>query len=148
MGLKTQRTYLVIGSGEDLGDDELPGPSDRAASVAEVGVLEQDAGVLFVDANGVLDRFGTSISSDEVGVHVVNGSLAVAPQSEAVGHIASSVFSDVECVFSLVRVLRVASRRLVSCTWSAFFDGKLTRKEQPFRQVICDRKYRDQYLCR
>lgn len=59
---------FVIGGCEDLADEELARAGHGAAVVAEVGVLEEDAGVFFVDADGVFDGFGDTGTVDEFGV--------------------------------------------------------------------------------
>ncbi len=78
---------------EDLLDDELARPRDDGAVVTEVGVLEEDAVVLLVDADGVLDRLDGAGPRREVRVQVVDRTLAVAAQSQAVGQVAGAVLA-------------------------------------------------------
>ena len=99
---------LVIGRREDVRDDELPPPRHDYRVVAKVGVLEQDPGVLFVDADSVLDCRAHPSAVHKGGVHVVDRTLAVAAESEAVGHVAASVFAEVEGVLAIMGVFRVA----------------------------------------
>lgn len=99
---------LVVGGREDLLDDELAAPRDDDAVVAEVGVLEQDTRVLLVDADGVLDLAHAAHARRELGVQVVDRALAVAPQRQAVGHVAGAVLALVKRVLALVRVLWVS----------------------------------------
>lgn len=99
---------LVVGGSEDLGDDEFAGASDDDRVITEIGVFEQDAVVLFVDADGVLDRLGGAGPVDKFGVHVVDAAFAVTAQAQRVGHVAAAVFAQVERVLALMRVLRVA----------------------------------------
>ena len=82
--------------------------------VPEVGVLEQDARVLLVDAHGVLEGAYVAVSPRELGVQVVYGALEVTAPRQDVGHIAGAVLAEVEGVLALVRVLRVAAVRGVS----------------------------------
>lgn len=49
---------LVVGGREDLGDNELAAARHDGRAVAEIRVFEQDAGILLVDADGVLDGDG------------------------------------------------------------------------------------------
>lgn len=69
---------LVVGRGEDLANDQLAGARDNDRVVAEIRVLEQNAVVFLVDADGVLDRLGRPGAVDELGVHVVDAAFAVA----------------------------------------------------------------------
>jgi hypothetical protein len=101
---------LVVGRGEDVRDDQLPSTCDDDRVVPEVSMLEQDARILLVDADGVLDDGACTRLVDERGVHVVNGSLAVTAQRQAVGHVSTTVFTQIEGVLALMRVLRVAVR--------------------------------------
>lgn len=98
---------LVVCGGEDLGNDEFARAGGGAGFVAEVGVLEEDAGVFFVDADGVLDRLGVAGAVHKVCVQVVDRALAVAAESEGVGHVTAAVLAEVESVFALVRVIGV-----------------------------------------
>ena len=84
---------LVVGGGEDLLDDELAGAGDNGGVVAEVGVLEEQAVVLLVDANGVLDEADAAVLGGELGVEVADEALAVAAEFEAVGHVAGAVLA-------------------------------------------------------
>ncbi|KAJ8104750.1 hypothetical protein OPT61_g10590 [Boeremia exigua] len=101
---------LVVGGGEDVRDDELAGAGDGDAVVAEVGVLEQNTGILLVDADGVLDGRGLPRAVDKRRVHVVNRALAIAPQTQRVGHVATAILSQIKRVLALVRMLRVSIR--------------------------------------
>lgn len=105
---------LVVGRSEDLLHDELARPSDDDGIVTEVAVLEEDAVVLFVDANGVLDVANRPIPRREIGIEVVDSTLAVAAETKAVGHVASAVFTEIEGVLALVRMFRVATKLCVS----------------------------------
>ena len=69
---------LVVSSGEDVRDDELAGASHRNAVITEVGVLEQNPSILFVDTDSVFDRCGLPGTVDERCIHVVYRALAVA----------------------------------------------------------------------
>lgn len=100
---------LVVGGGEDLLDDEAAGAGDDDGVVAEVAVLEEDAGVLLMDADGVLDGAQGAVARGEGRVEVVDGALAVAAQGQRVGHVAGAVLAQVKGVFALVRVLGVAA---------------------------------------
>lgn len=103
---------LVVGSSEDLLDDQLAGTGDNNRVVTEVGVLEEDTGILLVDADGVLDLADSTIAAGELGVKVVDCALAVAAQGETVGHVTSTILAEIESVLSLMGVLGVAAVEL------------------------------------
>lgn len=105
---------LVVGGSEDLLDDELAGSCDGDGLVSEVGVLHQDSVVLFVDADGVLDGAEGTVAGSEFGVEVVDDTLAVAAKRQRVGHVTSTVFTEIESVLALMRMLGVATNFLVS----------------------------------
>lgn len=71
---------LVVCGGEDLGDDELAATGHDSGAVAEVGVLEQDARVLFVDADSVFDGHGSTSTVAKLGIQIVDNTFAVAPK--------------------------------------------------------------------
>jgi hypothetical protein len=73
-------------------------------------VLEQNTGVLLVDADGILDSGRSTSAVDEVSVHVVDSTLAVASQAQAVGHVATTVLAQIEGMLPLMRVFRVTVR--------------------------------------
>lgn len=101
---------LVVGSGDDLRDDQLAITGGDDAAVAVVGVLVQKTVVLLVDTDGVLDDSRETLAGSHDGVHVVNGTLAVTSQLERVGHQTSSILTNVKCVLPVVRRIRVAVR--------------------------------------
>jgi len=47
---------FIVGSGENVGDDEFATASYNNGFVAEIGMFEEDTGVFFVDTDGVFDR--------------------------------------------------------------------------------------------
>jgi hypothetical protein len=47
---------------------------------------------------------------NERGVKVLDGPLAVAAHTERVGHVASTILAQVECVLAVMRVVRIAVR--------------------------------------
>jgi len=89
-------SVLVAGGGEDLRDDQLARAGGSDETVAEVGVLEEDPVILLVDADCVSDDCDLASFTGEVGIHVMDRVLAVAPEGEAVGHVAAPVFSEIE----------------------------------------------------
>lgn len=99
---------FVVCSGKDLLNNELAAAGDDDGVVAEVGVLEEDAAVLLVDANGVLDGAHAAVAGGELGVEVVDLALAIAAQRETVRHVSGAVLAEVKGVLTLVRVLRVS----------------------------------------
>ena len=86
-------SVLVVSSGEDMGYDEFAGAGEDGGVVAEIGVFKEDAGIFFVDADGVFDGLGGAGFVDEVGVHVVDCTFAVAAEGEGVGHVAAAVLA-------------------------------------------------------
>ncbi|KAH3670887.1 hypothetical protein OGAPHI_000598 [Ogataea philodendri] len=99
------QAVLVVGSSEDLGNDQLGGSGDQRGSkvVSEVGVLEQQSVVLLVDTNSVLDGDWVSCSVGKVSVQVVDHTFTVAAKSQWVGHVTGTIFTDIQSVLSLVR---------------------------------------------
>ena len=89
---------------------QLPRPRNSARVIAKVSVLEQDASVLFMNADGVLDSLRFSSLVDERCVHVVDCTFAVASKCQRVGHVSATVLAKVERMFALMRVLWVAVR--------------------------------------
>lgn len=99
---------LVVGSSENMGDDKLSCASHDHAVVTEVGMLEQNAVVFFVDANGVLDGCGGSSTVDESGVEVVNRTLAVTAQTQRICHVPTPVLPQIERMLTLMWMLGVS----------------------------------------
>jgi len=46
---------FVVGGGKNVRDDELAATSHNHGIVTEIGVFEKNAGIFFVDADGVFD---------------------------------------------------------------------------------------------
>lgn len=61
-------TVLVVCGRKDLTNEQFSRPSDGTAIVAEVGMLEENPGIFFVDTDGVLDGFGSTGTIHEIGV--------------------------------------------------------------------------------
>jgi len=99
---------LVVGCREDVGNDELTCASDSHALIPEVSVLEENAVVLLVDADGILNRGCHASAIDEVCIEVMYGTLAIATQAQGVGHVATTILTQIERMLALVWVLRVA----------------------------------------
>jgi hypothetical protein len=99
---------LVVGSSEDLLDNELAGSGDNGRVISEIGVLEKNAVILLVDADGVLNLADSTSLSGHKGIEIVDRALAVATQSETVGEITGTVFTEIESVLALMGVLRVS----------------------------------------
>lgn len=73
-------------------------------------MLEQDASILFVDTNGVLDGLRIACSVDEIGIHIVNGTLAITAKGQAIGHVSSTVLAEIKRMLTLVWMLRISVR--------------------------------------
>lgn len=71
-------------------------------------MLVQEAVVLFVDADGILDDSSFALGGGHDSVHVVDSTLAVTAQLERVGHQAGAILADVESVLLVVRLLGAA----------------------------------------
>lgn len=111
---------LVVGSSENVRDDQLPGARYCAALVAEVSVLKKNARILFMDTDRILDGCSFSSTVDEVGVHVVDSSFAVASQAERIGHVSAAVFAEIEGMFPLVGMF-----------WVSVGDDHFSQREAP-----------------
>ena len=109
-------SILVVGGSKDLLHNQLSRPSDDDGLVSKVPVLEQNPAVLLVDTDGICDRLDPSVPGREVSVEVVDGTLAVTPEGQAVGHIPAAVLAEVEGMLALVWVLRIATGSGVSLT--------------------------------
>src|SRR5206468_2040063 len=101
---------VVVAHRGEVGDHEpalAAGLGQGARAVEDVGVLPQDAGVFFVDADGV--RYGPGLAGvvGDGGVQVGDLAQAVAAQLERVGPLADQVLTGVE-VSLPVPELRVA----------------------------------------
>ena len=101
---------LVIGSCEHVRYQELSTPGDNDRVIPEIGMFEEDSSVFFMDANGVFDGLAGPCTVYKGGVHVVYCPLAIAPKSEAVGHVATSVFAQVESMLPLMWMLGITIR--------------------------------------
>lgn len=103
---------VVVGDGDKVGEDEAARADGvGAGGVAVVGVLEEDAVVFFVQADGVGHVDGLPAGGvAEDGVKVVDGAEAVAAELERVGAEAEAVLADVKGVFAVVRRERVGVR--------------------------------------
>jgi hypothetical protein len=99
---------LVVCRCEDLLHDKLAGARDSNGVIAEVGMLEKNAIVFFVDTDSVLDSTDGAIALSKVGVEVVDDSFAVATESQRVGHISCTVFAKIKSVLALMGMLRRA----------------------------------------
>lgn len=130
---------FVIGRCKDVRDDESAAPGDYDRVVAKIGVLEQNTRVFFMNTDGVLDSRALTCTVDERGavdwlavplgdpvlshatkigrteqlkdlLHVVDCPFAITAQRQAVGHVPSTIFSQIKSVFPLMRVFRVSVR--------------------------------------
>lgn len=101
---------FVIRCSEDMGDKKFAASSHDHGVVSEVGMFEQDPSVFLVDTDCVFDRLACSSAVDEGGIHIVNCTLAVTAQCQAVGHVASSVLAEIEGVFAVVGMLWITIR--------------------------------------
>ncbi len=107
-------SILVIGRREYLLENKLARPGHNRRLVSKVRMLEEEAVVLLVDANSVLDVPDGPVLGGELGVEVADIPLAVTPEFETVGHIPGAVLAEVKSVLPLVRVVRVATVTNVS----------------------------------
>ena len=71
-------------------------------------MLEQNARILLVDTDGVLDGGTLSSPVDEGCIHIVNRSFAITTQGKTVGHISSTIFAQVESMLPLMRMFRIS----------------------------------------
>ena len=102
-------SVFIVRSCEDLLHDQLSGSRDNDRIVSEVGVLEKNPAIFFMNANSVVDGSQPTGSGWEVRIEVVNRPLAVTSERKTVRHIPASVLPEIECVLALVRVFRIAT---------------------------------------
>ena len=105
---------FIICRSEYLLDDELSSASHNDRIIPKVGMLEQDAVVLFVDADGILDETDAAVLSGEVSIEIMDPAFAVASELEGVGHVSSPILSEVKGVLSLMRAFRVAAKVMLT----------------------------------
>ena len=103
-------------------------------------MLEENTVILLVNTDSVLDSSDRTVASGEFGVEVVDHTLAVAAQSERVGHVSCAVFTKIKSVLSLMRMFGVSAVEVRDL----YFIGnrgrsKLTRGP-PFQQGIDGRR--------
>jgi hypothetical protein len=72
-------------------------------------MLEKNAIILLMDADSILDLPNLTGDGWKVGIEVIDRSFAVAAKSEAVGQVASAIFTQIEGMLALVRKFRVST---------------------------------------
>jgi hypothetical protein len=70
-------SVLIVGSGEDLLDDQFSCASDNGRIVSEVGVLKEQSVILLMDTSGVLDKADLAILGGELGIKVTDIPFAI-----------------------------------------------------------------------
>jgi hypothetical protein len=116
---------LVVCSRENLLHDQPPCASDNGRVIPEICVLEQDTVVFLMDTNCILDFSNASRLCRKVGIKVVNCSLAITAQGQAVCQITGTILAKVKGMLSLMRVFRVSTVQCVSsmvslATWLTY----------------------------
>lgn len=101
---------FVVGSGDDLRDDELAVAGGHHGSITVVGMLVEKTVVLLVDADSILDNSRLTLSGRQHSVHVMDGTLAIAAQFQRVRHETGAVFTDVKGVLLVMRRIGAAIR--------------------------------------
>mmetsp|Transcript_15184 Transcript_15184/g.45785 ORF Transcript_15184/g.45785 Transcript_15184/m.45785 type:complete len:488 (-) Transcript_15184:397-1860(-) len=80
-----EEPVLIVGNGGEEADDETAGTAGLHVVRAVLRVLPQDAVILLVHADSLLDHHRLSLGVGEHAVEVFDGAQAVAPQLQAVG---------------------------------------------------------------
>lgn len=101
-------TILVVGSCDDLRDDELAVTGRDDGSISIVSVLIEKAVVFLVDANGVLDHCRLAGAGGHDCVQIGYHTLAVTSQLEGVGHETGTILTDIESVLLVMGSLGVS----------------------------------------
>lgn len=102
-------SIFVVGGSKDLLNNELAGAGNDAGFVSEIGVLEQNAVIFFMNTDGVFDMPDVAVSGGKFCIQVANITLAIATESEAVGHVSGAILSQIKGMLPLMRALRVAT---------------------------------------
>ena len=71
-------SILVVGSSENVLHDQLTSPCHNHRVISEVRVFKQDAVVLLMDADCILDRPYSTCLGWEVCIDIMNCTLAIA----------------------------------------------------------------------
>src|SRR5215210_2559206 len=101
-------TVLVVRNGRDKRDDQAPGPPDLRGIGPHVVMLPAEAGILLVQADGVLDLHGVARAVYHDGVEVADLAEAVAAELERVGQGPDVVLTSIESVLAPLSRARVA----------------------------------------
>jgi hypothetical protein len=108
-------TILIVCCCKDVRDDKLSSSSNNDRVVTEVGVLEENARILLMNTNSILDSRALAGPIDECSIHIVDSTLAITTKRQAVGHVSSTILTKIERMLSLMRMLWVSVRNNHFC---------------------------------
>lgn len=77
-------------------------------------MLEEDAVVLLVDTDGVLDCPHSASLSWEMRINIVDRALAITPQGEAVRHVATAILAEIESMLSVMGALWLSTSSMLA----------------------------------
>jgi len=87
---------LVVGHGNNEGDDEFPGAGYCDLVIPILGVLVEESVILLMDANGVLDNVGLTVVIVDNPVKVLDRPQTITSQFQRVRTETKPIFPDVE----------------------------------------------------
>ena len=108
-------SVFIVGGSKDVLNDQLSCSCHDDRLVSEVRVLEEDAIIFLVNADGILDRSHSASLRREVGIQIMDRAFTVAAECEAVSHIATTILAQIKGVFSVVRALWLSTEDTLAC---------------------------------
>ena len=96
------KDVLVVGDGADHLDNELAVTDNGGDIVAVVGVLVEDAAILLMEANDVLQLDSATLGVSPVSVEVLNVAQAVAAEAQLVGSDTEADITNIESLLAVV----------------------------------------------
>ena len=105
---------FIVGSSEDVLHDQLSRSCHDNRLISEVRMLEEDTIIFLVNADCILDSpYSTSLRG-EVGIHIVDGALAVATKREAVGHVTAAILAKIKGVLAVVGAFGLSATAMLA----------------------------------
>ena len=99
---------FVIADGADRGDHQLAATPDLGAFGTEIPMFPEDAVILLMDADGLLDLENAAFHGVQLGIQIGDMAQAVAAQLQRVGQLAQPIFADIKHILAEMPALRHA----------------------------------------